>query len=81
MQDAQLLVDAFPYHPDPCALAKLIAEELHHPCASTAIDLEPHMDSSQCLLPGLSGLDTLAFLDSDDLAKEMLGPTVTTGYM
>lgn len=78
MQDAQLLVDAFPYHPDPCALAKLIAEELHHPCASTAIDLEPHMDSIQGLLPGLPGLD---FLDSDELAKEILGPTVTTGYM
>ena len=89
LQDARLLVDAFPCPVDPCHLSRVVALELQDPCADAALDVDALADVLQRLLPGLSGLEPLPFLDADELGKdvlgdagkEMLGNTVTTGYM
>lgn len=92
VQDARLLVDAFPTSVDPCHLSRVVALELQDPCADAAVEADIFGDS---LLSGLSGLDPLPLLDADDIGKDMLaeaskemlmgnqqgGNTVTTGYM
>ena len=67
----------------------MIALELQDPCADALLDVDALADVLQRLLPGLSGLEPLPFLDADEVGKDVLGDagrdllgnTVTTGCM
>lgn len=68
MQDARLLVEAYPLPPDPLLLSKLVAEELCDPCADCpAIEADPfsarlNLPAANNLLPGLApALPSLEF--------------------
>ncbi|CAL8470840.1 g10382 [Coccomyxa elongata] len=91
VQDARLLVDAFPQPPDPMLLSRLVAEELHDPSAQFAIEgvpstvpgnlrplLAPALDSTE--FPPLPGD---FFEPPPDHNNTGIPPahTVTTGFI
>lgn len=61
VQDARLLVDAFPQPPDPLLLSRLVAEELRDPSAQFALEGVPSSGPGQ-LRPLLApALDSTEF--------------------
>lgn len=63
LQDARLLVDAYPLPPDPLLLSRLVAEELRdpsaHPSAAAAIEAGPRSAPGNLLslAPALPSLE------------------------
>lgn len=89
VQDARLLVDAFPQPPDPMLLSRLVVEELHDPSAQFAIEgvpstvpgtlrplLAPALDSTE--FPPLPGAVRTASTFASDLELSSANADVGT---
>ena len=88
VQDARLLVEAYPAGPDPVQLSTLVAQELNNSSADRAILGLPAAGLGGLPPPGLSALSALPYVPvpferSQPFSKADLlqDNTVTTGFL